>query len=134
MVLWAIQGRMWICKSDVIGIFLFFKRNRHFSFSGEQAFSFFKPDLFFVVTWFKAISVQHVLKHLAEEGDRFKHMLLILVHWSLIPALLTDVVMCVTGNCTGQTRELTVESQQRLPVQTWMDQAYKPSSLATLTT
>ena len=78
-----IEGRLWISKNDLTGIVLFFKGNRHFSFSrhfsssGEQAFFsvFFKQDLFFIVAWFKVISVQHVLKYLADKGDGFKHML-----------------------------------------------------------
>lgn len=41
------------------------------------------------------------------------------------------VFFMVVGNCTGQTKELTVEFLRRLQVLTWMAHLQKPSSLET---
>lgn len=62
MVLWDDTGEVLFFQ----GISLF-QENKHFSH--------FSTNLFFIVASFKAISVQHVLKYLDDEGDEFKHML-----------------------------------------------------------
>lgn len=50
------------------------------------------------------------------------------------PSILILVFFMVVGNCTGQTKELTVEFLQRSQVLTWMAHLQRPFSLETWNT